>query len=53
MKTNLPGVSYSTVEENIIWLSIVGMNEQGFATDGLFFFLIIDLKSFLVGSWFS
>lgn len=35
MKANLPGVSFSIGEENIIWLSIVRMNEQGFATDSL------------------
>lgn len=43
MKTNLPGVSYSIMEENIIRLSTVGMSEWGFATDSprvrfLFFF---------------
>lgn len=35
MKANLPGVSFSIGEENIIWLSIVRMNEEGFATDSL------------------
>lgn len=38
MKANLPGVSYSIVEENIIWLFIVCMNKQGFAADSLRFY---------------
>lgn len=37
MKTNLPGVSSSQMEERIIWLSIVGVNERGLATDSLRF----------------
>lgn len=37
VKTNLPGVSSSQMEERIIWLSIVGVNEQGLATNSLRF----------------
>lgn len=38
VKTNLPGVSHSVMEQNIMWPSIVRVNKQGFATDGLGFF---------------
>lgn len=42
VKTNLPGVSSSQMEERIIWLSIVGVNERGLAANSQrfsFFFL--------------